>query len=325
VTPDRARPLAGLAVLAAAAAVGPLLAPWILFLLTVAMAKALAVMGVVLLLRGGLITFGQALYYAVGAYTAAFAVRTLGLTDAVGLLGLAALAGAGVGGLLGLLLVRYRGVYFALLNLAFSMVLYAILLKSYQVTGGTDGLRLPTPSLAGWRPSVDALRLTLYYLTLGVTALLLALAARFAVSPLGYTLRAVKDNEVRVEYMGASVRQAIYWAYGVSAVLGSVSGALVGFSVGHVVPDFAFWTQSGELVFVAILGGTGSLVAPVAGSIVFEFVRNYAIKVSPYTWQLTLGVVLLGIIFFLPGGLWSLAEPARRWQRRLVPSSRPSA
>lgn len=323
--PDRAGPLVGLAVLAAGAAIGPFLAPWIVFLLTIAVAKALAVMGVVLLLRGGLITFGQALYYAVGAYAAAFGVRALGIGDAFALLFLAGLAGAAVSGLLGLLLARYRGVYFALLNLAFSMVLYAILLKSYEVTGGTDGMRLPTPSLAGWRPSVDALRLALYYLTLGVTAVLLALSARFAVSPLGYTLRAVKDNEVRVEYMGASVRQAIYWAYVVSGVLASVGGALVGFSVGHIVPDFAFWTQSGELVFVAILGGTGSLVAPVAGSIVFEFVRNYAIKVSPYTWQMTLGIVLLGIIFFLPGGLWSLTEPARRWQQRLAPSSRPSA
>lgn len=308
-----------------ALAVVPLfLAHWIVFLLTVALAKALAVAGIVIMLRGGLISFGHALYYAVGAYTAAFASRLLGSTDAVVLLALAAATGAGASAFLGLLLARYRGVYFALLNLAFSMVLYAILLKSYEVTGGTDGLRLPTPSLAGWRPPAETLRLALYYLTLGVTAALLALAARFSGSPLGYTLRAVKDNEVRVEYMGASVRRAIHGAYVLAGALGGVAGVLVGFSVGHIVPDFAFWTQSGELVFVAILGGTGSVLAPVAGSIVFEFVRNYAIKFSPYTWQMTLGLVLLAIIFFLPGGLWSLAEPLRRWPRRL-PSSRPSA
>jgi len=222
--------------------------------------------------------------------------------------------GAAASALLGLLLARYRGVHFGLLNLAFSMVLYAILLKFYEITGGTDGLRLPTPLLAGVKPDAQHLRLTIYYVTVVLAALLLYVAYRFTTSPLGYTLRAVRDNEVRVEYMGASVRQAIYCSYIVAGVMASVGGVLAGFSVGHIVPELSFWTQSGEFVFVALLGGTGSVLAPVAGSIVFEFVRNYAFKYSPYTWQMTLGIVLLGIIFFLPGGLWSLKGiVARRW------------
>jgi ABC-type branched-subunit amino acid transport system permease subunit len=223
--------------------------------------------------------------------------------------------GAAASALLGLLLARYRGVHFGLLNLAFSMVLYALLLKFYAITGGTDGLRLPTPLLAGVKPAAPHLRLTLYYVTVALTALLLYVAHRFTTSPLGYTLRAVRDNEVRVEYMGASVRQAIYCSYIIAGVLASVGGVLAGFSVGHIVPELSFWTQSGEFVFVALLGGTGSVLAPVAGSIVFEFVRNYAFKYSPYTWQMTLGIVLLSIIFFLPGGLWSLTGMARRWIR----------
>jgi branched-chain amino acid transport system permease protein len=287
----------------------PLVLPqWVLFLLTLAWAKALAVLGVVLLVRGGLVSFGAALYYAVGAYTAAFAVKFLGLRESLVLVALAALAGLASSALVGLLLARYRGVYFGLLNLSFSMVLYAILLKSYAVTGGTDGMRLPTPAVLGVTPAVQSLRPAIYYLTLGLAVLCLYAAHRFATSPLGYTLRAVRDNEVRVEYMGASVRRAIYCSYLLAGVLASVAGVLGGFSVGHIVPEFAFWTQSGEFVFVAILGGTGSVLAPVAGSIVFEFVRNYAFKWSPYTWQLTLGIVLLAIIFFLPGGLWSLTR-----------------
>src|SRR5437899_12187310 len=102
--------------------------------------------------------------------------------------------------------------------------------------------------------------------------------------------------------MGASVRQATYCSYIVAGVMASVGGVLAGFSVGHIVLKMSFWTQSGEFVFVALLGGTGSVLAPVAGSIVFEFVRNYAFKYSPYIWQMTLGIVLLGIIFLLPGG-----------------------
>lgn len=301
----------------------PFLPTWVIFLLTLAWAKALAVLGVVLLLRGGMLTFGHALYFAVGAYAAGFAVKVLGVREGLALVAIALIAGAGMSAFLGLLLARYRDVYFALLNLAFSMVLYALLLKFYSITGGSDGMRLPTPLLAGVSPSPGLLRLAFYYFTFGLAVIFLYGAWRFINSPLGYTLRAVRDNEVRVEYMGASVWRAIYWSYIVAGATTSVGGALVGFAVGHIVPEYAYWTQSGEFVFVALLGGTGSMLAPVAGSIVFEFVRNYAFKFSPYTWQMTLGFVLLVIIFFLPGGLWSLTEPVvRRWRRWSLSSRR---
>src|SRR5205807_9622392 len=113
-------------------------------------------------------TFGHALYYAAGAYAAGLGVKYFGVQDAFALLGLALAAGVAVSALLGLLVTRYRGVYFALLNLAFSMVLYGILLKYYAVTGGTDGLALPAASFAGWHPSGPALRWAMYELTLGL-------------------------------------------------------------------------------------------------------------------------------------------------------------
>src|SRR5712664_3764871 len=124
-----------------------LLSGWVLFLLTVAGAKALAVLGIVLLLRGKLLTFGHALYYAVGAYAAGMAVKYLGVREVLVLLALALAAGVVTSALLGLLVARYRAVYFALLNLAFSMVLYGILLKFYAVTGGTDGLGIAETTL----------------------------------------------------------------------------------------------------------------------------------------------------------------------------------
>ena len=292
------------------------LSGWVLFLLTVAGAKALAVLGVVLLLRGKLLTFGHALYYAAGAYAAGMAVKYLDVREALVLLALALLAGALLSALLGLLVARYRAVYFALLNLAFSMVLYGILLKFYSVTGGTDGLGIAEPTLAGWRLGGESLRLAMYELTLILVALLVYLAHRFSVSPVGYALRAIRDNEVRIEYVGASVWHTVYVSYVIAGALAGVAGALIGISVGHITPDLAFWSQSGEFVFVAILGGIGSVLAPVVGSILFEFVRNYAFEVSPYTWQMTLGVVLLLIIFFLPGGVWSLADFATRRSSR---------
>lgn len=299
----------GVAALAAAPLV---LSGWVLFLLTVAGAKALAVLGVVLLLRGKLLTFGHALYYAAGAYAAGLSVKYLGLHDGFALIGIALAAGAASSAVLGLLVTRYRGVYFALLNLAFSMVLYGFLLKYYDVTGGTDGLGLPEPSFASWHLSGTALRWGMYELTLGLIVALFYGALRFFLSPLGYALRAIRDNEVRVEYMGISVRRTIYIAYVIAGGLAGVAGVLIGLSVGHITPDLAFWSQSGEFVFVAILGGTGSVFAPLVGSVLFELVRNYAFELSPYTWQMTLGIALLLIIFFLPGGVWSLTGLGRR-------------
>jgi branched-chain amino acid transport system permease protein len=299
------------------AAVAPLLiSGWILFLLTVAGAKALAVLGVVLLLRGKLLTFGHALYYAAGAYAAGMGAKYFALRDGFALISLGLLAGVATSALLGLLVTRYRGVYFALLNLAFSMVLYGILLKFYAVTGGTDGLVLAAPTFAGLRLSGSSLRMAMYEFTLVLTGLLVYVAHRFFASPAGYVVRAIRDNEVRVEYMGVSVRRTIYIAYVLAGGLAGVAGALIGLSVGHITPDLAFWSQSGEFVFVAILGGIGSVLAPVVGSILFEFVRNYAFELSPYTWQMTLGIALLLIIFFLPDGVWSLAALARQRGRR---------
>jgi branched-chain amino acid transport system permease protein len=195
------------------------------------------------------------------------------------------------------------------------MVLYGILLKFYAVTGGTDGLSLTAATLAGVPVGGSSLRVQLYELTLVLGGLLVYLSYRFFTSPLGYVLRAIRDNEVRVEYMGISVRRTIYIAYVLAGGLAGVAGALVGLSVGHITPDLAFWSQSGEFVFVAILGGTQSVFAPVLGSVLFELVRNYAFQLSPYTWQMTLGFALLLIIFFLPGGAWSLVALARRRAR----------
>jgi branched-chain amino acid transport system permease protein len=302
-----------LGVLALLVAVPLLVSGWVLFLLTVAGAKALAVLGVVLLLRGKLLTFGHALYYAVGAYAAGMAVKYLGVREALVLLALSLAAGVAMSAFLGLLVARYRAVYFALLNLAFSMVLYGILLKFYSVTGGTDGLGIAEPTLAGVRLAGESLRLAMYELTVILATLLVYFTYRFFMSPTGYTLRAVRDNEVRVEYMGVSVWRAVYVSYIIAGGLAAVAGGLIALSVGHITPDLAFWSQSGEFVFVAILGGIGSVLAPAVGSVLFEFVRNYAFEVSPYTWQMTLGVVLLLIIFFLPDGVWSLTALA--WKR----------
>lgn len=281
-----------------------LLSDWIVFLIALALAKGMAVLGVVLLLRGGLISFGQALYFAIGAYTVGFLSNRFGMGESLIALPLATVLSAAVAAVLGLLLTRFRGIYFAMLSLAFSMILYTVLIKFYEFSGGTDGLSVRGFRLAGFAPAKPAL--AQYYVIVVLSAAVAYLGARFLASPLGYLMQAVRYNEIRIEYLGVSASRAIYASYVLSGAVGGLSGALVGYLVGHVSPELAFWVSSGDFVFVAVLGGTGSVFAPFVGSVAFEFVKNYALKFSPETWQLALGVFLLLVIRYQPQGLWNL-------------------
>jgi branched-chain amino acid transport system permease protein len=308
-----------LLVLAVFVALPAVLPDWLAFLVTGALAKAMVVLGVVLLLRANLVSFGHGLYFAAGAYTVGFSQKWLHAREALLIIPLALAVSAVLAALLGLFLARYRQIFFGMLTLAFSMILYSMLLKAYSITGGTDGIVIAPPTIAGIALRGGAAAGP-YYLTLVVLVVVLALTRRWLASPMGYLANAIRDNEIRVEYMGASVRWAIYRTYVLSGAVGGLGGALVAFTVGHIAPEFAYWTQSGDFVFVAVLGGSTSVFAPVVGSLVFEIVRNYAYALSPYTWQMTLGTILLLVILFLPRGLWSLADRLRGLRAALAPA-----
>jgi branched-chain amino acid transport system permease protein len=285
-----------------------LLPSWMTFIVTLALAKFVAVLAVALFLRANQVSFGHAMFYAVGAYTVGFSVKWFHFGDIVVLLPVGALLGAGVAALVGLVLARYREVFFAMLNLAFSMMLYGALLKLYWLTGGTDGLGVGVPKFLGYVPPREYLRDFLYYATLVVAGVVIYVVYRFLASPLGFYLRALGDNEIRIEYSGESVRRVMYITYVLSGALGGVSGVLTAFTVGHIVPEYSFWIQSGDFVFVALLGGYASVLGPLIGSIAFEFIRTYASKYFPNEWQMTLGIIMLAIILFRPGGLWAIYE-----------------
>ena len=299
----RVGPLFVTAALAAAPAVLP---GWAMFLLTLALAKSVVVLAIALLLRGGLVSFGHGVFFAAGAYTVGLSMKWLGLREAVALVLLGVLVSAAAAALIGLFIARYRGIFFAMLNMAISMVAYALLLKLYSLTGGTDGIGIRTPTILGLTPGRESLRLVLYYCTLVLTLPAFYVVHRFWVSPLGFMLRAVRDNEVRVEYMGTSVPRVIYAAYVLSGGLTGLAGILTGFSVGHIVPELAYWTTSGEFVFVAVLGGPASILGPLVGSVAFEFLKSYASKYAAFTWQMALGITMLLIILLMPEGLWSI-------------------
>lgn len=151
-----------------------------------------------------------------------------------------------------------------------------------------------------------------FALTIGVCLLAALACLRIMNSRFGRLTEAIRENEIRVDYLGISPRGLIYANYCLAAVLSALGGGLVAIATGHVDPDMAFWATSGEFVFMALLGGTAHVAAPFVAALVFSTVRTFAIQEAPHLWQMTLGSVLLALIIFLPKGLWSLVGRKRR-------------
>lgn len=301
-----------LGILAAGAMVAAAIAaPWLKFILTIALAKGLAVLGILLLLRAGQVSFGHALYIALGAYTVAFLAPQLG--DSLLLLPMAAIVATLVGLLVGLFVARYREIFFGMLNLALSMVFYSLLEKLYHWTKGTDGIRVELPTIAGQRLDRETYEWVMFGIALGLGFLCAGLVRLYLASPMGQALSAIKTRETRLEFMGVSARRVLLAAYVISAFLGGMGGAIIAMTTRHVTPLLAYWTSSGELVFIAILGGAGGVLGPFLGAAMFELVRVYAAAAVADAWQMILGIVLLLVILFAPGGLWGiLANRLRR-------------
>jgi branched-chain amino acid transport system permease protein len=293
------------AALLATGLVAPLLPKWAAYLFVIAIAKALVALGLLLLMRTGLVSFGQGLYFGIGAYAAGVGANALGLGDAVPMVLVGAAAAGLVAAVLGLLLARYRTIFFAMLSLAFSMILYGLLVKT-SALGSTDGFNVAARSTFGIAAAGPLGRFGTYALA-ALTAFGAAMGLdRYLGTHLGRLAPAVRDNELRVEYMGASVRNVVHLHLVLAAVLAGAGGALTALAVGHVDPEMTYWTTSGEFVFVAILSGTSSVAAPFAGALLLELLRSFAYEHAPNTWQLVVGGAMLAVILFLPDGLWSV-------------------
>ena len=290
---------------------GPFLPKWAMFLLNVSLSWGTVVLGMMLLMRTGLVSFGQGLYYCLGAYAAGTLHHLYRISDILVMLLASFFVAALVAAILGLLLAKYRDIFFAMLSLAFSMILFGLLVKTSSL-GSTDGFGLSVRSVAGIPLGDHWDRYAVFASSVIVAALAALGMQRYLSSHRGRLAGAIRDNELRVEYMGASVRNAIHLNYVISAALAGLGGGLVAITIGHVDPEMAFWTTSGEFVFIAILSGTTSVMAPFLGSIIFETVRSFAYEYSPNTWQMVLGITMLLVIMFLPGGLWSVFT---RWRR----------
>jgi ABC-type branched-subunit amino acid transport system permease subunit len=302
--------LVGALAFVAAAAVAPAMPAWLVSLATIAFANALVVLGLIILWRTGLVPFGQALFYAIGAYAVALIGRYTPVRDVFVVVLAGGVCAAVVAWLVGYLLARYRQIFFAMLSLAMSMILYGILVKT-ETLGSTDGFHVQAGTFLGYRPAGPALNLAMYWLTLGCGALAALLVSLYFRTVAGALAVPVRDNEIRLEFLGVSVNRLIHLKLVIAATLAGVGGALAALSIAHVDPNMAYWTTSGGFVFVTILAGTASVAAAFVASFVFELVRSIAVDIAPNTWQIILGTALLLTILFLPDGLGSLLARIR--------------
>ena len=275
---------------------------WLLFLSTMATAHGVVILGLVYLMRGGVVSFGQGLVFAAGGYAASLLANKAGISDAVLLVVAGGVTAAIIAAPFAPLLSRYRAIFFAMLTLALSMVLYGILVKT-EALGGSDGFNLAKPSVLGIK--VDSANATrMLFIVAVCVAGLLAIAARIHFDSVrGLVALAIRENELRVEYLGASVRRQMSVDFVIAAFHGGVGGALAVLALGHIDPNFSYWTTSGEFVFAAILAGHHSVVAVFVASFVLEMVRSFSNLYFPNSWQLALGLFLLVIIRFLPQGI----------------------
>ena len=311
----RSVPLACVLAFIVLAVLGLLLPDWAVFLATMSFAKGLVALGVVCMMRAGLVSFGQGLYYCIGAYVSGLMANWTGVTDIFLLSVLGIVACGVVAAIFGPLLATYRGIFFAMLSLSLSMILYGFLSKM-NTLGGTDGLNVAAPTFLTYHPEGRALGLSLYFYTSLIVVVVGGLMRIFFDSERGLIALAIRDNELRVEYLGASVRKEIALSYVLAAITAGLGGVISGLAIGHVDPEYAYWTTSGEFVFVAILAGYLSIPAVFAGSVILELVRSFSNLYFPTTWQLSLGIFLLAVILLLPNGLGSLLARFKKREER---------
>lgn len=294
-------------VLALAVLVLGLSFPWLKTPLLLALANGLAVAGVIVLIRAGQVSFGNAMFACLAGYGAAFMARAWQL-DALLLIGLSAVLAALAGAVIGLFIVRYRGIFFGMLNLALSMVLFSVLGKFGAVTGGTDGLRFDRPTLGFVHLEREGFETALLVLALAMAIIAGWLVQRYFASVSGQALAAIKTNETRLEYLGISARRVFWGGYVLAATLCGLGGSLFALAQGLVTPEMGYWVRSGELVFIAILGGSGHALGAFIGAFVFEFMKLYAAALLTGAWQLVMGLVLLAMVFLAPKGVFGMIE-----------------
>lgn len=285
---------------------------------------AIAALGFNLLLGyTGLLSFGHSAYFGMGAYTVAFIVRDLHVQSMeLCILG-GVLASLVLSALFGYVCVRHTRIFFSILALALSQVLWSLAFKFFWVTGGTDGIRVPRNritllgGLFDFTGSGAYQRFVYTYYYYVLVLFLIAVVVMWVIvhSPFGKALQAIRDNEVRASFVGVPVRRFRWLAFVISGTFTGLAGALWVPLNGLTTPDILYWPFSGEIVFMTVLGGFRNFTGPIIGAISFNYLKVYAVAGSQY-WQLVLGTVLVVMVMLMPTGIvGTIARIARKLRR----------
>jgi branched-chain amino acid transport system permease protein len=256
----------------------------------------------------GQISFGHAAFFGVGAYASAMVftrLKTAGGSIGMPDFFLSLLAGPPFAALAALIVgffcVRLTGIYFAMLSLAFGELLFYIVFSWYSFTKGDDGIQGLLPPLF-FQDAVN-----FYYLTLAIVTLALLAMWRITESPFGYIMRTLRDNQRRAAFLGINVRLHMLINFVIAGSFAGLAGALWGPFSRSVNPGLLGWQESGIAVFMTLIGGAGSFVGPMLGSVIYTFLQA-VVKMYTVYWPLTIGTIILLIVLFMPGGILGLIE-----------------
>ena len=262
----------------------------------------------------GVLSFGHAAYFGLGVYGVGLTIKYLAPSTLLGM-AVGVIAGAIAAALIGLLIVRLRGIYFAMVTIAFGQVFYFIAYRWNSVTGGDDGL-------SGWhRMPIDLGPTTVdilgndkafYYLVLVCFAVAVAIMAALLRSPFGRTLLAIRENERRARFLGIPVDRHIWLSWVISCVFVSLAGTLYALLNNFADPHDLRWDQSGDFVIMAVLGGMRAFWGPLIGAAIFVVLQDY-LSSETANWMSFIGLFFVLVVLFFPRGVLGII------QRRAAP------
>jgi branched-chain amino acid transport system permease protein len=269
----------------------------------------------------GLVSFGHAAYFGIGAYVCGILMKDVGAPFLIAWL-LGGVGGMLFAGLFGFFCVRLTSVYFSMLTMAFAQIVWAICFKWNDVTGGEQGLpNVPQPDTAfmDWVPWLGDLRGgdKFFYIVLVLAAVSILAMRRIVNSPFGRILTTIRDNAERTQFIGINVRLYRLLIFAIAGGFAGLAGGIFGLFNRGVFPDFCYWPKSAEVLIMTILGGIHNFWGPSVGAAILILLNQYIVSYTEY-WPFVLGMILLVLLFGFPGGvvgglnsLWKLV-----WGRR---------
>ncbi|TAM90521.1 MAG: branched-chain amino acid ABC transporter permease [Candidimonas sp.] len=294
-------------------------APFLLVLLSDAMIAALVAVSLDMLMGNtGLVSFGHAGWFGLGAYAVGLLARSV-TSEMIPLLMMVIVLGIGVSWVVGRIFIRQVGTAFAILTLAFSQVLYALVFLFSKYTGGEDGLQaIPVPTVFGVALSNND---AWYWVLYGILVVAICAALYLRRSPLGKAWIAIRENPERAYFIGLNVARLKLLSFIISGTLATVAGGLFVLFTGATSPDSMSWFESGKMLMYVVMGGVGSVVGPAIGAVVITLAENY---ISSFTqaWLIYFGALFILVVIVAPNGifglftrLWKLLDPGERGER----------